>query len=215
MKQDLDISNVEGKRPYPNRVVKSKYDAVVFELKMAQTALDNRNKDIDGWVKQNNELRAEVERLRGENADLKKDNDIWRKAGRETEEQKNRAIAIIEKQKSEIIQSDNSWEAIISAYNALSKEVDDAKDERDLLKHKCAELNKAYHEAKTDRDVLIAKATEHAHLDSLARKLRDQRDQARFFAALFGFAAFLFGLAALGLAVAVLVGRLVPVVNLD
>ena len=47
------------KRPYPNRVVKSKYDAVVFDLKMAQTALDNRNKEINGWVKQNNELRAE------------------------------------------------------------------------------------------------------------------------------------------------------------
>ena len=176
--------HMKPKRPYPNRVVKSKYDALLFDLKMAQTALDNRNKDVDGWVKKINELVAERDelkaanqdkakrleeiagvafqykaeadqltqerdRLEKENIELRRDNDVWREAGRKTEEQKKQAIALLE-----------------------------------------------------------SKAAEHAHLATLARKLRDQRDTARFMAALFA-------LCALGFAVAVWIGKLQPVVNVD
>lgn len=42
------------------RIERKKYDQMLFDLKMAQTALDNRNKEIDGWVNQNNELRKKL-----------------------------------------------------------------------------------------------------------------------------------------------------------
>lgn len=183
-----DISNIESKPTAPKR------DRIRIE-----------RKKYDELVSERGRLKAEVERLKAENADLKKDNDIWRKAGRETEEQKNRALAIIEKQKSEIIQSDNSWEAIISAYNALSKEVDDAKDERDALNVELSNLRsriKADEQNANDR----VKNWEDNYVWATHEMgtLRDQRDMARFIAALLG-------LAAVGFAVAVWIGKLIPV----
>ena len=137
--QDLDISNIESKLKRDRvRIERSKYDSLQFDLKMAQTALDNRNKEIDGWVNQNNELRAERDRLQAENKDL---------------------------------------------HQALRYAIDNLDNAGTQLE---------------------SKAAEHARLDTLARKLRNQRDTARFMAALFA-------LCALGFAVAVWIGRLVPV----
>lgn len=58
--------------------------------------------------------------------------------------------------------------------------------------------------AKALKQDLESKAAEHAHLNTLARKLRYQRDNALFFAVGLG-------LITAGFAVAVLIGRLVPV----
>lgn len=157
MKQDLDISNL----PMPKkrdriRIERSKYDAMQFDLKMAQAALDNRNKEINGWINQNNELRAEMERLKAENASFRENEDYWEAKYNEV--------------KSECIKLKQSGYALSAEFK------------QSLERH----------------------AAEHAQLDTLARNLRDQRDMARFIAALLG-------IVALWFAVAVWIGRLVPV----
>ena len=136
--EPLKIKPIPKKRDRV-RIERSKYDALQFDLKMAQTALENRNKEIDGWVKQNNELRAERDALKSENENLRKQCDA-------------------------------------------------------------AALN-----VSLQRDAIQHKASEHARLDTLSRNLRDQRDTAMFIAALFA-------LCALGFAVAVWIGRLIPVI---
>ena len=204
------------KRPYPNRVVKSKYDAVVFDLKMAQTALDNRNKEINGWVKQNNELRAEIE----------KDRQLYRDVLNERDKYKESA-EINGKAAHDMLRD---YEKVLLDIGKVTAERDRLRAENDELKHKASELNKAYSAAnealyyasenwnacakslqvlkrEMEEEKIAAfelKAAEHANLDTLARKLRDQRDTALFLAALFF-------LASAGFAVAVLIGRLIPV----
>ena len=155
--QDLDISNIESKLKRDRvRIERSKYDSLQFDLKMAQTALENRNKEIDGWVKQNNELRAERDRLQ-------------------------------------------------DMVDTLSDEVDYAHKANERALKKAEEFQQLY--MKADERALNG-AEKMAHLDTLARNLRDQRDTARFMAALFA-------LCALGFAVAVWIGKLQPVVNVD
>lgn len=113
------------KRPYPNRVVKSKYDAVVAERDRLQALSDTLAQEVDYAHSANNTA--------------------WAKA---------------------------------DEFKALYLQADER---------------------------ALTAAEKLARLDTLARKLRDQRDTARFLAALFF-------LASAGFAVAVLVGRLVPVV---
>lgn len=214
--------NIKPKRPYPKRVVKSKYDAVLFDLKMAQTALDNRNKEIDGWVKQNNELRAEIE----------KDRQLYREVLNERDKLKESVehYADFSKQRLELIaeleaerdrkereiqqvakiglkwkmEADQLTAELRRKCDALEAERDKLQAENDKMVKSITNLQGSNLRYKEERNVLIAKPTEYANLDTLARTLRDQRDTARFLAALFF-------LASAGFAVAVLVGRLVPV----
>lgn len=103
------------------------------------------------------------------------------------------------------------------------KKYDELVAERDRLKAEVEKSNlesRFYHErsqtfkiewgeerqyAKALKHDLESKAAEHAHLDTLARKLRDQRDMARFIAALLL-------IVSVGFAVAVWIGKLIPVV---
>lgn len=237
------------------RIERKKYDQMLFDLKIVQTALDNRNKEIDGWVKQNNELRAErdaaiAERdaarskcilLNDENGELRSTLSQVRnerdRVEREIKEVADIGLKWNTKAEQLTAERDRLREAMeLHKQSSMRKslEIDRLQAENAELKHKAAELNKAYFAAKEARDyasenwnlcakslkvlkreleeqkiaAFELKATEHANLDTLARKLRDQRDTARFLAALFF-------LACAGFAVAVLIGRLVPVVNLD
>ena len=231
---------IKPKRPYPNRVVESKYDAVVFDLKMAQAALDNRNKEINGWVEQNNELRAERDRLERE---IKEVADIglkWKTEADQLTAELRRKCDALEAERDKYKESaeinGKAAHDMLRDYEKVLLDIGKVTAERDRLReamelHKQSSMRKSLEvdqkKAAADRlrndnneqgklvdylkeelrksDQLIeSKAAEHANLDTLARNLRDQRDTARFLAALFF-------LASAGFAVAVLIGRLIPV----
>ena len=102
-------------------------------------------------------------------------------------------------------------------YRSLNNEhfiqLQQAEAARNRLQAENSELMQAYkmqnqrHNGDAERfdEIINTKAAEHAHLDTLARKLRDQRDMARFIAALLL-------IVSVGFAVAVWIGKLVPVV---
>lgn len=97
--------------------------------------------------------------------------------------------------------------------DGLFQKLEQAVSERDRLQAENSELMQAYkmqnqrHKGDAERfdEIINTKAAEHANLDTLASKLRDQRDVARFIAALLL-------IVSVGFAVAVWIGKLIPVV---
>ena len=102
-------------------------------------------------------------------------------------------------------------------YRSLNNEhfiqLQQAEAARNRLQAENSELMQAYkmqnqrHKGDAERfdETINTKAAEHAHLDTLVRTLRDQRDMARFIAALLL-------IVSVGFAVAVWIGKLIPVV---
>lgn len=131
---------------------------------------------------------AERDRLKAENAELKKDNDIWRKAGRETERVKNHALRVLE-------EANHRNAALNKAFFEMKHHYTKERELTQEALRKCNEI----HMENTELSVRINEIEN----GKLENHLRNQRDNARFIAALFAIACIAFS-------VAIFIGKLTP-----
>ena len=183
--KDLDISNIESKptvaKPKRDRIriERKKYDAIVSERDKYKEWAEINGKAAHDLLRDYERVIVDLGREKAANEDKAKR--LEEIAG----------VALQHKEELGRLKSENE---------ELKQECDRRKQELDKMKKQrdAAGLNVNLQHA-----VIKSKAAEHAELDTIARTLRDQRDMARFLAALFFIAAF-------GFAVAVWIGRLVP-----
>lgn len=202
------LQRTSPKRPYPNRVVKSKYDAVVAELDKYKESAEINGKAAHDMLRDYERILLDIGRVTVERRNLQEKNDsaigelvVCKSKLDFAITERDRLQEELELHKQSSMRKSLEVGRLKELTDTLSQEIDYAHNANNTEWAKVDEFKALYLQAE---ERALKGAEKLAHLDTLARKLRDQRDTARFIAALFG-------LAALGLAVAVLLGRLVPV----